>query len=252
MVVGIGDPHEKVAGKGIRRLRDAGCEVIEGVLVETCRQHHKRFLSYHEKKRPYIILKWAESQDGFIAPDKEQRASTPKPFWITNGLSRQRVHQWRNEEQGILVGTKTVLEDNPKLNTRHWIGKHPIRFVLDKDLRIPKNFHVLDSSVKTVVFTEISDDKKHLSHIEYEFLDFSKPLGLQICNALFNHNITSIIIEGGTQTIQTFIDEGLWDEARIFQGSKNFNNGVQSPKLDGRLISKETILSDTLSIYVPN
>ncbi len=252
VVIGIGDPHEKVAGKGIQRLRDAGCEVIEGVLEETCRQHHKRFLSYHEKKRPYIILKWAESQDGFMAPERQKRTNSPGPHWITNTLSRQRVHQWRREEQGILVGTNTVLEDNPKLNTRHWEGKNPIRFVLDKDLRIPKDFNVLDGSTKTVVFTQKSDDKKHVPGVDYELLDFSKPLGIQICDALYQRSVTSIIVEGGSQTLQTFIDEGLWDEARIFQGNTNFNNGLQSPKLDGTLISQETILSDTLSIYVRN
>ncbi len=153
VVVGVKDPHEKVAGMGIQKLRDAGCEVEVGVLEEECREHHKRFLTFHEKKRPYIILKWAESSDGFLAPDKSEREANPEPYWITNKKSRQLVHQWRSEEHAILVGTNTVLEDNPKLNVRDWAGNSPIRIVVDRDLRIPSNNNIYDGSVSTLVLT---------------------------------------------------------------------------------------------------
>ncbi|WP_222984403.1 bifunctional diaminohydroxyphosphoribosylaminopyrimidine deaminase/5-amino-6-(5-phosphoribosylamino)uracil reductase RibD [Flagellimonas meishanensis] len=252
VVIGIEDPHEKVAGKGIGIIKEAGSEVIVGVLAEACRQHHKRFLCHHEKKRPYIILKWAETQDGFMAPENEKRESDPTPFWITNELSRQLVHKWRSEEQAILVGTQTVLKDNPKLSTRHWVGKSPIRVVLDKDLKVPRDFSVFDSSVKTLVLTQISNTSAYLDHIDYEIVDFSKPIASQLCDILYARNITSLIVEGGRHTLQTFIDDGLWDEARIFRGSHSFQKGLAAPNLDGKLISEQTISSDMLSIYVPN
>lgn len=248
--IGLQDPHDKVAGKGIKKLEESGCKVTVGILEEECRIHHKRFLSFQEKKRPYIILKWAETQDGFMAPDTKLRKKTPEPVWITNTQSKQLVHKWRSEEQAILVGTNTVLEDNPKLTVRSWEGKHPIRVVLDKDLKIPSAFHVLDKSIKTIVLTQIDDSSKYLDGIDYELIDFSAPIGEQICSALYKHSITSLLIEGGPITLQTFIDEGLWDEARIFKGPITFKNGVTSPKIPGRLLETKPILSDTLSIFI--
>lgn len=247
--IGLKDPHDKVAGKGIQKLEEAGCKVTVGILEKECRQHHKRFLTYQEKKRPYIILKWAETQDGFMAPDRTKRKDKPEPYWITNPYSRQLVHQWRSEEQAILVGTNTVLEDNPKLNTRDWAGKNPIRIVLDKNLRIGPDFPVLDGSVKTIVLTQQMDATKYIDGVTYEVLDFNKPLAQQMCNALHKHSINSVIVEGGTKTLQTFIDEGLWDEARIFTGGVRFGNGIAAPKLKAAIQHRETILSDILSIY---
>lgn len=249
--IGLKDPHDKVAGKGIQKLEEAGCKVTIGILEKECREHHKRFLTYQEKKRPYIILKWAETQDGFVAPDNTKRESSPEPYWITNPYSRQLVHQWRSEEQAILVGTNTVLEDNPKLNIRDWAGKNPIRIVLDKNLRIGPDFHVLDGSVKTIVLTQQTDATKYIDGVAYEVLDFNKPMAQQMCDALHKQSISSVIVEGGTKTLQTFIDEGLWDEARIFTGAVRFGNGIAAPKLKAALQHRETILSDILSIYTP-
>lgn len=247
--IGLKDPHDKVAGKGIQKLEEAGCKVTVGILEKECREHHKRFLTYQEKKRPYIILKWAETQDGFMAPDKTLRGPDPEPYWITNPYSKQLVHQWRSEEQAILVGTNTVLEDNPKLNTRDWAGKNPIRIVLDKNLRVGPEFHVLDGSVKTIVLTQQSDATKYIDGVAYEVLDFNRPLAQQICEVLHKQSISSVIVEGGAKTLQTFIDEGLWDEARIFTGAIRFGNGIAAPKLNAVLQHRETILSDILSIY---
>lgn len=249
VVIGIKDPHEKVAGKGIEKLEAAGCKVTVGILEDECRKHLKRFLTFQEKKRPYIILKWAETEDGFIAPDPKIRKNTPEPFWITNPYSKQLVHQWRSEEQAILVGTHTVLEDNPKLNTRDWAGQHPIRVVLDKNLRIDAHFHVMDQSVKTSILTQIEDESKYLEGIDYVVIDFAKSVATQICEVLHKHSITSVLVEGGSKTLQTFIDEGLWDEARIFTAQKTFKGGIAAPRIKGKLLSKERILSDTLSIY---
>lgn len=247
--IGLQDPHDKVAGKGIEKLKASNCKVIIGVLEKECSIHHKRFLSLQEKKRPYLILKWAETQDGFIAPNSKLRKKTPEPVWITNAHSKQLVHKWRSEEQAILVGTNTVLEDNPKLNVRSWEGKNPIRIILDKDLKIPSDFHVLDKSIQTIVFTQITDSSKYLKGIDYELIDFSAPIGKQICSTLYKHSITSLLIEGGSKTLQTFIDENLWDEARIFKGPIIFENGIAAPKISGRLLETKPIFTDTLSIY---
>lgn len=247
--IGLQDPHNKVAGKGIKKLEDAGCKVTIGVLEDECRKHHTRFLTFQEKKRPYIILKWAESDDGFLAPQPFLRKNNPEPFWITNPYSKQLVHQWRNQEQAILVGTKTVLEDNPKLTTRNWAGKNPIRVVLDKGLKIDASYHVLDTSVQTIILTEIEDVSKYIEGVAYVVIDFSKPLAQQICDVLYQHNITSVIVEGGAKMLQTFIDENLWDEARVFKGSVCFENGLPAPKLQGTLHHQEKILTDTLSFY---
>ncbi len=245
VVVGTLDPHEKVAGKGIKRLKDAGCTVITSVLEEECKEHHKRFLTFHVKKRPYIILKWAETIDGFIAPDNSLRKENPEPFWITNPYSRQLVHKWRSEEQAILVGTNTAIQDNPKLDTRNWKGKNPIRIVLDKDLKINKNSFLLDNSIKTIIFTE----KKSATiepNINYHNIIFDKDLAKHICNTLHQLNINSVIIEGGSKTLQTFIDSKLWDEARIFKGKNNFNSGTKAPICNGRKLQTTQIDTDQL------
>lgn len=247
VVIGLLDPHDKVAGKGIQKLKDAGCEVITGVLEKECIEHHKRFLTFQEKKRPYIILKWAETEDGFIAPDKKLR-NTKQPFWITNEYSKLLVHKWRGEEQSILVGTTTVLEDNPKLDTRHWKGKNPIRIVLDKSLKIDATFHVLDGSIKTILFTEEPDASKYITGIKYILIDFSKNIASQICEKLYEAQLLSVFIEGGTKTIQSFIDANLWDEARIFTGATKFNTGTKAPQLKGRLASESILEKDLLKI----
>jgi len=251
VVIGIQDPHDKVAGKGIQKLKTSGCEVTVGVLEAECRQHHRRFLSLHEKKRPYIILKWAETLDEFIAPLPSKRNTKPEPFWITNPNSRQLVHQWRAEEQAVLVGTNTVLEDNPRLNIRKWTGIHPIRVVLDRTLKIPHHFHVLDSDVKTILITEVDDSSKYIDGIDYEIIDFSGDVIQQICDVLHQHSITSLIVEGGTKTVQSFIDADCWDEARIFKGNCFFGEGLKAPIIKGKSITEQKILSDTLTILIP-
>ena len=251
VVIGLLDPHHKVAGKGIERLKRSGCEVITGVLEEECREHHIRFLTFHEKKRPFIILKWAETWDGFIAPETGKRNENPEPFWITNSYSRQRVHQWRAEVQGILVGTQTVLDDNPKLDVRHWKGQNPLRILFDRELRIPQSSHVLDGSSPTMVLTEVKDASLYKQGIEYKILDFSSALAKQVCQVLFEQNITSLIIEGGAKTLQTFITAKLWDEARVITGDSNFQKGIKAPTLKGKILSRNKIQGDVLSIYRP-
>lgn len=246
VVVGSLDPNPKVAGRGIKRLMEAGCEVIVGVLHAECDILNKRFFTFHQKKRPYIFLKWAKTADGFIAPRDETRDET-KPVWITNEFSRQIVHKMRAEEQAILVGTRTVLQDNPSLTVREWAGENPTRIVIDRNLKIPENFSVFDSSSKTIVFNET--ESKTSKNIDFESIDFSEEIPQQICAALFRRDIQSVIIEGGAKTLQTFINANLWDEAFVFQGKNSFDEGIEAPVFKGVHVSEEKIKDDTLRIF---
>ena len=233
VVIGCVDDNPEVAGKGIAKLEASGCNVTIGILEAECKTHHKRFFTFHNKKRPYIILKWAETKDGFIAPISKDEQ---KPIWITNTYSRQLVHKWRSEEQAILVGTNTVLEDNPSLTIRDWTGKNPIRIVLDKESKLNSDFNVFNDDAETLRITN-------------QEIDFNKPIALQIIDILYKKNVNSIIIEGGAQTLQTFINEGLWDEARFFMGDMEFKTGIKAPRLKGKLISESRIKNDLLRIY---
>ncbi|KAB1067261.1 bifunctional diaminohydroxyphosphoribosylaminopyrimidine deaminase/5-amino-6-(5-phosphoribosylamino)uracil reductase RibD [Tamlana haliotis] len=233
VVIGCIDDNEQVAGKGIAKLKNAGCKVTVGILEEACKKHHKRFFTFHNKRRPYIILKWAETQNGYLSPEKKDEQ---KPVWITNTYSRQLVHKWRTEEQAILIGTKTALDDNPSLTVRDWTGNNPTRIVIDREEKLPKTLAVFNNQAETI-------------SISNKNIDFSKPLAQQICKVLFENQINSVIIEGGAKTLQTFIDENIWDEARIFKGPVSFISGTKAPKLDGKLTSEEKIMTNTLKIY---
>ena len=246
IVIGTVDPNIKVAGNGIKKLIDTGATVTVGILEKECKKLNKRFFTFHEKKRPYIILKWAESQDGFIAPSKNIRHEQ-KPFWITNEFSRQLAHKWRSEEQAILVGTNTVIDDNPRLGVRDWSGNNPIRIVLDKNNRIQNDRHVFDNQTKTIILCQ-SITSINSENTIFERIDFDENIARQIIEVLYKHKIQSLIIEGGRQTLQTFIDENLWDEARIFVGNESFENGTKAPIVVMKNIEKHTIENDELII----
>ena len=253
IVIGCVDTNSLVSGKGIERLRKAGRNVIVGVCEEACKEHHKRFFTVQNKKRPYIILKWAETKDGFIAPlTKDEQ----KPVWISNKYSQQLVHKWRSEEHAILVGTNTVIADNPSLTVRSWKGNNPVRVVIDKNLRIPSEVTVFDENVQTIIITEaekeisvISNDSEKSQKLIYEQIDFSSQVAKQICEVLHKHQIQSVIIEGGAQTLQTFINENLWDEAKVFIGDINIKEGIKRPVFNAKLSSEEKIDNDILRIY---
>lgn len=250
VVIGSTDPNPKVAGRGIKKLQDAGCKVISGVLEQECNELNKRFLTFHRKKRPYIFLKWAQTGDGFVAPKKETRTET-KPVWITNEFSRQLVHKMRGEEMAILVGTKTVIEDNPSLTVRDWAGSNPTRVVIDKELKLPSHCSILDGSVKTFVFTEKDKEfqEESESKTQYTQIDFSKEIAAQICNALYKNGVQSLIVEGGPKTLQTFIDANLWDEACVFIGNTRFGEGIPAPTFKGDLVSETSIKEDRLQRF---
>ncbi|WP_121338537.1 bifunctional diaminohydroxyphosphoribosylaminopyrimidine deaminase/5-amino-6-(5-phosphoribosylamino)uracil reductase RibD [Flavobacterium sp. 123] len=244
VIIGSVDPNIKVAGNGIKKLIEAGANVTVGILETECYDLNKRFFTFHQKKRPYIILKWAETKDGFIAPIEKLEQ---KPVWITNPYSRQLVHKWRTEEQSILVGTQTVIDDNPKLNARDWYGNNPIRLVIDQNNRITKNSHIFDNQTKTIIFSKIKTEIAEENTI-FEVIDFEQNIAQQIIVILYKYQIQSVIIEGGKQTLQTFIDANLWDEARIFVGNSRFNTGTKAPKLVLKDFERHIIETDELLI----
>ena len=244
VVIGTIDPNSKVAGNGIKRLIESGKNVIVGILENQCKELNKRFFTFHQKKRPYIILKWAESEDGFIAPEHKDKK---EPVWITNQYSRQLVHKWRSEEQAILVGTQTVLDDNPKLDVRDWTGKNPTRIVLDRTGKITNDYFVKDLMTKTIIITQ-QENFTSTENLVYENVIFDFELSAKICAILYKHDLQSVIIEGGRQTIQTFIDNNLWDEARVFKGTVIINKGTKAPILS-KMASHKMILNDELKFF---
>ena len=246
VVIGTIDPFAKVAGNGIKKLVESGKNVTIGVLEDECNELNKRFFTFHQKKRPYIILKWAETADGFIAPISREEKS---PVWITNSYSRQLVHKWRTEEQAILVGTNTVLEDNPKLDARDFKGNNPIRIVWDKSNKITEEFHIKNGIIPTFFLTE-SKNLTEKQNIYYKNTIFDTLIAKKTLDILYEENIQSVIVEGGSQTLQTFIDANLWDEARVFVSENSFNEGVISPKLPkNRILTSLLLEKDQLKLF---
>ena len=250
MVIGCIDSNSLVAGKGIERLKKAGIKVTVGILEDECRTHHKRFFTVQEQKRPYIILKWAATVDGFIAPLKKENQA---PVWISNKYSQQLVHKLRCQEQAILVGTNTVIADNPRLTVRSWTGNNPTRIVLDRALRVSEKAHVYDNNVATIFIIDEGCKKiktsKNNQNIIFESIDYQKNIAAQICAILQKHDIQSLIIEGGTKTLQTFIDANLWDEAHVFTGDVLFKKGVKAPVFSAPVKTTMKIKNDLLNIY---
>ncbi len=247
VIIGVLDPNDKVTGKGVSKLRAAGVTVQSGILEEQCRMHHRRFLTFCTKKRPYIILKWAKSEDGFLAPARENRSKVATPYWITNRYSRQLVHQWRAEEQGILVGYNTVYLDNPRLTIREWSGKSPTRVVIDPQKQLPKTYNVFGQSATTLVMNEVKDDQSE-KNITYIKCNLQTDIAENITTVLYKKNMLSLLVEGGKATLQHFIDANLWDEARIFTGDKTLKNGLQAPIISGHLAGITSIDNDTLEL----
>lgn len=211
------DPFSLVAGKGIQKLLDAGVEVVAGVLEEKGRQLNARFFTVVEKNRPYIILKWAETADGFIAGENFEQIK------ISNALSHKLSHKWRSEEDAIMVGTNTALHDNPQLNVREWTGRNPVRIVIDKNNRLPQSLNIFDGSQKTLIFSSIDEVE----------------------------GVASIIVEGGTQLLKSFIDANFFDEIRVFRSQKQLKKGILAPVLPKNItiMSRQNLLSDELTIY---
>ena len=226
VVIGMKDPFEKVNGRGIQKLRDAGVRVDVGIEAAACRELNKRFITTIEKQRPYIILKWAETLDRFLAPKTK---TTNDPVWISNLLSRTLAHQWRAEEQSILIGKQTALDDNPALTTRLHKGPSPIRLLIDPKEEVDRKAKVFNPDQKVIVFT--ANKSRTEAHIEYVAIDFSANGLQQILSTLFQKGIQSMLVEGGSITLQHFIDSGLWDEARVITGREKFVEGITAPNI---------------------
>jgi len=244
VVIGSYDPNPLVAGKGIEKLRAAGVEVITEILKAEADFLNRRFITFHSKHRPYIVLKWAQSADGFMAMNE------PKQFWLTNSESKKLTHKWRTEEQGILVGRNTVEVDGCELTARLWKGNNPTRIVIDRNLSLAKDKKIFNEEATTILFNEA--ESKSDKHIQYIKIDFSGDVLSQILNELYKLNIQSVTVEGGPATLQQFISANLWDEARIFTTQHIMKESKSAPLLKGKLIDETKIETDELRIITNN
>ena len=240
VVIGTLDSHEKVNGKGKELLENAGIEVVSGVLEEDCKDLNKRFFTFHQKKRPFIILKWAESADGFLDKDF-------KPTQIGNPLTKQFVHTLRSEEHAILVGTNTALTDNPSLTTREISGRNPVRILIDFDLKVPRDFNIYNEEAETLVFNSLKDSQdKHIKFIKIEKKNFLQNL----MEKLYENNIQSVIIEGGSFTLKQFIEANLWDEAIVIKNENLIlENGTKAPELDFNYSEKKNFRDNVIYFF---
>ena len=240
VIIGTLDSHDKVNGKGKKIIQDAGIEVTNNVLEEKCRALNKRFFTFHQKKRPYILLKWAMSADGFL--DKNHQPTT-----IGNSLTQQFVHDVRRKEHAILVGTQTALNDNPSLTTREISGRNPIRILIDFDLKVPHDFQLYNKNSKTLVFNTIKNEViENIHFIKVDKLNFMD----QLLEKLYEHQIQSVLVEGGRFTLQAFIDSGLWDEAIVIHNPLLFlENGTKAPDFNETPNIIENFRDNTVKFY---
>lgn len=237
------DPFAQVSGKGIQILEENGIATEVGIAADRGQWLNRRFFCFHRQKRPYIILKWAQTTSGLFAPQDRSRQQ------MSNTHSRQLVHRWRTEEAAILVGTNTALRDNPELNARFWHGKHPLRLVLDKTLRLPASLSLLSDTAPTWIVNENNDSMEGKKR--YLKLDFGTQLLQDLMSTLHQENIQSVIVEGGAHTLHTFIEQGLWDEARILHTPDILPKGIAAPKLqDANHALSTTLGTDELQVFV--
>nr|WP_197718693.1 bifunctional diaminohydroxyphosphoribosylaminopyrimidine deaminase/5-amino-6-(5-phosphoribosylamino)uracil reductase RibD [Pedobacter schmidteae] len=245
VVIGNNDPFDQVDGKGIQKLKAAGIEVVSGILEEECSRLNRRFFTRIRKQRPYIILKWATTADGYFAPKNMAQK------WISGPLAKKIVHKWRTEEDAVLVAKLTAMADNPKLNAREWPGKNPIRVLVDRHLQVPQSNHLYNDQAKTVIFNELKTEVQHNIHyIQMEDMQYYLPQ--KIAFQLYLMDIQSIIIEGGANILHQFIHGGLWDEARVFTANKIWNEGIASPQIHGLITDQFKIGKDKLTIFQNN
>lgn len=245
VVVACRDSFDQVNGRGISLMEEAGIHVVEGVLAENSRWLNRRFNTRVAKQRPYVILKWAQTEDGYMAPvDGTQQ-------WISGVEARQLVHRWRSEEDAVLVGTRTALADNPQLSVREWQGRNPKRVLIDKDLAVGPTAHLLDGSVETIVFNASRADwVGNTKYIALENFDWYLPQNILF--QLYLMDVQSVIIEGGRKTLDCFIDAGLWDEARVFTAPQVWGAGITAPILHAAKVSSQQVNADRLHIYYHN
>lgn len=250
VVVAIQDPNPKVSGKGVQLMREQGIEVIVGVLEEEAREINKIFFTNQLYSRPYVILKWAQSRDGFM--DRHRASREEKPTQISNSLTHSIVHKFRTQVQGILVGTNTALMDNPRLTSRNWFGDHPTRIVIDRTNKIPENSALFDGSVPTIVFTgTASQNRQGIEQLKQIEIDFERDTNQQILSSLYKENIYSLLVEGGRQLLSSFIEKEMWDEAYVESSSKTLSSGMKSPDIHGYVIDTKRYLN-SVQLHLKN
>ncbi|HSI75192.1 MAG TPA: bifunctional diaminohydroxyphosphoribosylaminopyrimidine deaminase/5-amino-6-(5-phosphoribosylamino)uracil reductase RibD [Lunatimonas sp.] len=240
VIIAAVDSNPLVGGMGIAKLRDAGIPVTTGVLEKEARSQNRRFFTQMEKNRPYVLLKWAQTRDGFVA------RSDYDSKWISNAHSRQLVHRWRAEEDAVLVGTKTAHYDNPKLNVRDWSGRDPVRVVIDKQLTLDPNGHLFDQTQPTICYNLIKEEE--LENLRYVQLMPDFQVGDLLAD-LHSRKVQSVLVEGGSILLQHFISQDLWDEARVFSGKVTFGSGIPSPHLNRVPNQTLDIMGDRLDVY---
>ncbi len=242
VVIGCGDPFGRVNGQGVALLREAGVKVLEDVCVDEAIRLNRRFFTRIRKHRPYIILKWAETANGYFAPvDGRQR-------WISGGVAKQLVHRWRSEEDAVLVGTNTALADNPQLTVREWTGRDPVRILVDRTLRVPDDAAIYGSRASVIIFNESKADwEGNRKYIALEHFDLYLPE--KIAYQLYLMDIQSVIVEGGVQMLSSFIASGLWDEARVFRSSQEWSDGIPAPQVGRPASATQAAGADSLLIY---
>ncbi len=235
VIVGMVDPNPLVSGMGIQKLRDAGIAVQSGVLENDCRELNKRFITFFEKKKPFVILKWAQTQNGFLSPDSSKMSAEKfeEERHITGKIVQKLVHKWRTEESAIMIGTHTALTDNPALNAREWIGKLPLRVVLDRTLRLPKSLKIFDQTQATWIINE--REEREEGNLKFVKLDFEGDWLDQLLTRLYLANIQSLIVEGGAKLLNHFIEREMWDEAIVFYSPKQITDGVKAPFIGGEI-----------------
>ncbi|HPY82653.1 MAG TPA: dihydrofolate reductase family protein, partial [Bacteroidales bacterium] len=246
VVIGCRDAYHEVDGKGIERMRKAGIQIDVGVLEQESYALNRRFFTFHKKQRPYIILKWAQTHDGFIDRAADMKNGT-KGVWITDEICKKRVHEWRTHEQAILIGTNTAHIDNPQLTTRLVKGNNPLRLVIDLKNRLPDSLHIKDKSTPTIIFTQKQIPSQH--NLEYVRILNSETMWTEIMGFLYTRNIQSLIIEGGARILEDVIEKNIWDEMRIFTGPEYFYRGIQAPHIHKKPDSTEYIGNSKLSIF---
>jgi len=246
VVAGTTDTTAKVAGKGFERLREAGVEVIRGVMETECRHLNRRFFTFHEKKRPYVILKWAQSADGFIDLIRKP-GDAAEPNWITGPVERVLVHRWRAEEDALLTGGETIRTDNPALNVRFWSGPDPVKVIVTKSGKLPLDSKVFDNPDNLLVFTSSASTDLPGRHI---ITSGTVIPAVDILKGLYENGIQSVIVEGGAAVLSAYIREGLWDEARIFTGRKTFAEGVKAPAIGGKSTGIHQFPASSLEIRI--
>ena len=229
VVIGCLDPFPEVSGRGVRMLREAGVEVVTGVMEKEAWELNRVFMTFQEKRRPYIYLKWAQSADGFM--DRLRTDNSSPAVVLSSPETMRRVHRLRADVAAIMVGTQTALLDNPSLTVRHWAGKSPVRVVLDRTLRIPSHYHLFDGTVKTLVFTTVADAISR-ENVEYVTIDFSQPVLPQVMHELYIRKLNSLMVEGGATLLGHFLKEGLWDQMLVETAPVSLESGVKAPDLD--------------------